>query len=179
VEEVQVDISGLRARAGERLGFSLREPIADDLPEGMSLLGPVEVEGSVLNTGPAYLVSGVIRAEVEATCSRCLAPFREKVETTFLEEFREGVAPPPGREELSEESGAEVWFFQGDVLDLTEAVRQNLLLALPNQPLCRPDCPGLCPVCGRRLAEGSCSCRVEEIDPRLEGLRRFLTGGKE
>jgi uncharacterized protein len=179
VEEVQVDISGLRGRVGERVRFSLREPIADGLPEGMSLLGPVEVEGSVLNTGPAYLVDGEIRAEVEAVCSRCLAPFREKVETTFLEDFREGVAPPAGREEVSEESRTEVWFFQGDTLDLTEAVRQNLLLALPSQPVCRPDCPGLCPVCGRRLAEGSCSCRVEEVDPRLEALRRFLTGEKE
>ncbi|MEW6397827.1 MAG: DUF177 domain-containing protein [Bacillota bacterium] len=179
MKTVRVDISGLRLRAGERVMFSFCEPIADGLPEGVSLAGPVKVEGAVLNTGPAYLVDGEIGAAVEATCSRCLASFRQEVETPFREEFREGVAPSPGKEEVSEESGAEVWFFQGDALDLTEAVRQNLLLALPSQPLCRPDCPGLCPVCGRRLAEGSCSCRVEEIDPRLEALRRFLPHKEE
>ncbi|MEW6546342.1 MAG: DUF177 domain-containing protein [Bacillota bacterium] len=172
---MQVDISGLRPQTGARMGFSFCEPLPDGLPAGISLVGPVEVEGTVLNTGPAYLVEGEIRATVEAICGRCLASFRETVRTPLREEFREGSPSLPGREEISEESGAEVWFFQGDTMDLTEAVRQNLILALPSQPLCRPECPGLCPVCGRRLDEGTCSCRVEEVDPRLEPLRRFLT----
>lgn len=170
---MRVDISGLRFEVGSRLAFSFREPLADGFPVGLRLAGPVEVGGTILNTGPAYLVEGQIRAPVEATCSRCLAVFRQMVEVPLREEFREGV-PSPGEEEISEDSGVEIWFFTGDTLDLTEAVRQNLILALPSQPLCRPDCPGLCPRCGRRLDQGACSCRVEEIDPRLEPLRRLL-----
>lgn len=172
---MQVDISALRLAPGSRVAFSFRESIADGLPPGMSLAGPVEAEGTILYTGPAYLVAGEIRARVEAVCGRCLRSFRLDVHTPFQEEFREGPPPLPGKEEISQESGAEVWFFQGDTVDLTEAVRQNLILALPSQPRCRPDCPGLCPFCGRRLDEGACSCRADEVDPRLEPLRRFLT----
>lgn len=171
---MRLDVSELRREAGERKAFSFREPLEDGLPPGMSLVGPVEVEGSVLNTGHAYLVEGSARATVEAVCGRCLTPFRLEVVAPILEEFREGTPPPAGEEEVSEDSGVEVWFFQGDELDLAEAVRQNLILALPSQPLCRPDCPGLCPVCGRRLDEGACDCRVDDVDPRLEALRRFL-----
>lgn len=174
VGPVQVDISELRREVGERKAFSFSGPLEDHFPAGISLAGPVEVKGTVRNTGPAYLVEGSIRAQVEAVCGRCLTPFHQVVEAPLREEFREGSPPPPGQDEISDDSGLEVWFFQGDMMDLSEAVRQNLILALPTQPLCRPDCPGLCPVCGRRLDQGSCDCRIQGVDPRLEALRRFL-----
>jgi len=59
------------------------------------------------------------------------------------------------------------------VLDLYEAVRQYALLALPMKPLCKQECPGICPQCGKNLNEGKCSCPRRERDARwakLEGL---------
>lgn len=174
---VELDISQLRAAAGDKLTFSCQQRM-DVGAEGFSFPEPVAVWGTVLNTGVSYLVEGHLRATVESCCARCLAPFRQTVEADFQEEFREGDPPPPGQEEVSRVSDAEVQFFRGDKLILDEVVRQHLLLALPSQPLCRPDCPGLCPVCGRRLEEGECSCQVREVDPRLEPLRRWLTKGE-
>jgi uncharacterized protein len=53
-------------------------------------------------------------------------------------------------------------------------VRELALLDVPMRPLCRPDCQGLCMNCGQNLNEGDCGCEEEEIDPRLEALRKFL-----
>ena len=60
------------------------------------------------------------------------------------------------------------------ILDLTEAVRQYALLALPMKPLCRQDCAGLCPTCGRNLNQGGCDCPPQGLDPRWSGLSKLL-----
>ena len=60
------------------------------------------------------------------------------------------------------------------VLDLTEALREQILLALPMQPLCRADCQGLCVQCGKNLNEGTCDCVQDTIDPRLVKLKELL-----
>jgi uncharacterized protein len=60
------------------------------------------------------------------------------------------------------------------ILDLSEVLRQNLLLAVPMQPLCRPDCAGLCPTCGQDLNEGACECDSAGIDPRWADLGSLL-----
>ena len=59
-------------------------------------------------------------------------------------------------------------------IDLTEVVRQNILLAIPPSPICRSKCAGLCPTCGKNWNEGLCDCRRDEIDPRLEKLKQLL-----
>ena len=64
---------------------------------------------------------------------------------------------------------------QNHQLDLREAIRQNLLLALPMQPLCKETCAGLCPQCGKNLNEGSCNCQPP-IDERLSALADLLKG---
>ncbi|HHY94275.1 MAG TPA: DUF177 domain-containing protein [Firmicutes bacterium] len=180
--EMKIDISRLRGTPGEKMGFSLNEEVdlgwlgvrSGELD--FSFPAPLHVWGEVLNTGASYLVQGTLRTVVMGRCVRCLTPFEQGVETVLEEEFREG---EPDRAHEASPVAAEAFYFQGDCLDLAEAVRQNLLLALPSQALCRPDCPGLCPVCGKRRAEGPCSCRQEEIDPRLEPLRRFLEKEQE
>jgi uncharacterized protein len=60
------------------------------------------------------------------------------------------------------------------ILDLTEVVRQNLLLSIPISPVCDSQCRGLCPGCGANLNEEACTCHREEGDPRLSALRELL-----
>ena len=74
---------------------------------------------------------------------------------------------------LDEEDTGEFIVVEGMRLDLTALVREDLLLALPAKFLCREDCKGLCPMCGKNLNDGSCSCK-KPIDPRLEALRQLL-----
>ncbi|MCL6560327.1 MAG: DUF177 domain-containing protein, partial [Firmicutes bacterium] len=64
--------------------------------------------------------------------------------------------------------------FHGDVLDVTPEVLKSIILALPMKAVCREECPGLCPGCGRNLNEGRCGCVNEDIDPRLSVLKDFF-----
>jgi uncharacterized protein len=59
-------------------------------------------------------------------------------------------------------------------IDLSEVIRQDLLLAIPPSPICRSKCAGLCATCGKNLNEGPCNCQRAEIDPRMEKLQELL-----
>ena len=59
-------------------------------------------------------------------------------------------------------------------LDLDELIRTDILLELPTKFLCKEDCKGLCPTCGKNLNEGACNCQTHQIDPRLEVLKQLI-----
>ena len=63
---------------------------------------------------------------------------------------------------------------QGYSLDLDDLIMNDILLELPTKLLCRDDCMGLCPECGKNLNDGTCSCRKETVDPRLAVLKQLL-----
>ena len=68
----------------------------------------------------------------------------------------------------------DAFIYESDLLDITEPVRESLLLAVPLQSLCREDCRGLCPVCGADRNEGDCGCDATTVDPRLAALKQFI-----
>jgi len=67
----------------------------------------------------------------------------------------------------------DISFYKGDRIDLTELIKEQILLYLPMQPLCSTDCKGLCPKCRKSLKDGPCNCEVKEIDPRFEVLKKL------
>ena len=73
----------------------------------------------------------------------------------------------------------EVHFFQGDEIDITEAVLKQIFLNLPMKFVCREDCQGFCPHCGINLNTGKCSCADDQIDPRWEKLKILLDSNKK
>jgi uncharacterized protein len=79
-----------------------------------------------------------------------------------------------GRDELSvTDAEAEIGYYQGEGLLLEDAVREQVLLALPLKLICREDCKGLCPQCGKNLNEGACSCAAPLQDLRWSGLKEI------
>lgn len=104
------------------------------------------------------------------TCDRCLDEFEKDINSSYtmmyVTEERAAVK--------SEEVDVQVISPDTNFIDLGEDVRQYALLALPQKVLCRDECAGLCPVCGANRNRTTCNCRREEIDPRWEGLRKFL-----
>jgi uncharacterized protein len=102
-----------------------------------------------------------IRAGWSGECRRCLRP----VGGELLCEVREMFRPREAGEE-----DEETYPLVGDQLDLQPLVRDALLLELPLAPLCRPDCPGLCPICGTDLSEGPCGCQASDRDERWAAL---------
>ncbi len=109
---------------------------------------------------------GWLRSQVQLECARCLETFAQPLELHLEAQF--GLPPTKPRGETIFPIGP------NGILDLTAALREQILLDLPMRPLCKPDCLGLCPVCGKNLNEGPCDCAKETIDPRLAGLKDLL-----
>ena len=138
------------------------------LGDGMSA-----VRGSVslLRTNRGILVTGRLEADTESTCARCLTSFPQPLVLDIEEEYFPTIdivtgAPVSAPED---EPGA-FTIDDNNILDLGEAIRQYSLLAVPIKPLCRDDCPGLCPECGANLNTVSCGCPRRDVDPRLQNL---------
>ena len=137
-----------------------------------------EVHGEVklLRTNRGILVRSTLHTEIDATCSRCLSPFRCPLTLNIEEEYFPVIDVVSGTSlALPEEPGA-FTIDENHILDLTEAVRQYALLAKPMKPLCCENCAGLCPSCGQNLNQGPCSCFPKEVaSPRLVLSKLALT----
>ncbi|HWQ83726.1 MAG TPA: DUF177 domain-containing protein [Anaerolineales bacterium] len=110
-----------------------------------------------------------VQGETTAQCGRCLVDFSQQVSANFTDLY----AFTP---KLAAESG--LVLPENGQLDLEPSIREELLLSLPINPLCRPDCKGLCPVCGDNRNEVQCEHSAEVIDPRLEILKSMISKPK-
>jgi uncharacterized protein len=168
---VLINVSGLlKSSLGSKRSYRINDTVS--ISGGDSL-----VQGGVwlTRTDRGILVKARLNTEVEVSCSRCLSSFGYPLKLNFEEEYFPAVDVVSGRSlPLPDEPGCFV-ISESHVLDLTEAVRQYALLAIPMKPLCREGCAGLCPTCGRNLNLGVCDCPPQGLDPRLAGLRKLLS----
>ena len=139
------------------------------IPEGSDLELDLRLEAVM----EGVLVTGSVRGRAVGECGRCLDEVTEPVDVTLAELFvypeRAAVAAADGDEDDDDLRGLD-----GDLLDLEPALRDAVVPVLPFQPVCRPDCPGLCPLCGARLADEPGHTH-ETLDPRWAALSD-LTG---
>ena len=153
----------------EGVEWSGRVPAAPDVwdAEGLALLDDprLTLRAEPAGAGAVRLV-GRLEAPVRLTCRRCLAEIRHPVDLVFDLRFE----PTIGRWEESE--GVYALDPKAAELDPLPALREETLLALPAFPLCRPDCPGLCPSCGAARVAGDCGCREEAGDARWDVLKQ-------
>jgi len=116
-------------------------------------------------------VHGKLAVRLEASCARCLEPVAHNVAREFDLLYRP-LGADAGQEELSVTSAeAEVSYYQGEGLPLEDLLREQLLLAVPLKTICRDDCRGLCPHCGKNLNAGPCSCSQPVEDTRWAALK--------
>ncbi len=141
---------------------------------------PVKGEVELLRTPAGILVRARIELVEPELCSRCLQPLQETLDIGFEEEFLATVDAHgvPTRDVEDEDAFT---IDENHMLDLTEAVRQYREASATMQPLCRPDCRGLCPQCGKDLNAGDCECDVVQEDSPWAALTGLLpkTEGKE
>ena len=144
-----------------------------DLGKDLRLADPIEGRVHLARTNRGLYVDAELTTSLDATCSRCLREVEVPLELRIQEEALPRVDLLTG---LPVETAAEpdtLRLTDHHELDLEGAVREAILLAEPIAPLCEPDCPGLCAVCGERLTGGPHDHGGDEIDPRLEALRAF------
>lgn len=131
----------------------------------------VEFNARLDKLSSGILVRGALKTTTELVCARCLEPFQFPVSSRVEVEyhFETGEAPEEDAELIEENT--DVYPYTGDKIDLSEATRDQILLAIPMKPLCLPECKGLCRRCGANLNRGVCGCPAENMDPRLQALR--------
>ena len=116
-------------------------------------------------------VVGDLATRLEINCARCLEPVPRQIKRSFDLLYRPQ-GSDAGREELSVTAvEAEVGYYQGGGLLLEDVLREQILLAVPFKVVCREDCRGLCPACGKNLNEGKCACPELPADSRWEALK--------
>ncbi len=136
------------------------------VPEGAELRLELRLE----SVSEGVLVSGTVSGPVTGECGRCLRAISDTVEVDIQELY---AYEHSTTDETTEED--EVGRLQGDLIDLEPALRDAVVLALPSHPLCREDCPGLCPECGVHWDDLPADHDHSRVDPRWAALKR-LTG---
>jgi uncharacterized protein len=138
---------------------------------------PVAILATVQKAESQVIVAGSAKTTAQATCVRCLDQFPVPVD----EGFRALVRIVPPSEAMSDTDDDEFFLLSElePVWDLAEVVRQVILLGVPENPLCREDCAGLCPRCGRNLNREKCVCRQEANDSPFATLAEMLEESKK
>lgn len=137
--------------------------------------GPLKAAGVVelvMGSLGEVRVSGHLSVSMEADCDRCLEPARFPVDGDF-ELYYRPVAEGYGEEVALDESEAQMGFYEGDGIELNDALREYVLLALPIKRICSENCKGICPVCGRNRNLSECDCHAEAVDDRWAALRKL------
>jgi uncharacterized protein len=146
-----------------------------DLGDELRQADPIEGHVRLARTNRGILVRADLATSLQAACSRCLRDIEVPIDIAIDEEVLPSVDLQTGRP-LDIAPGLDdepLRLTDHHELDLETPVREAILLAEPIAPLCREDCPGLCPTCGERLDEGTHDHPIDDIDPRLEALRSF------
>ena len=133
--------------------------------EGIEFAEPVKLDVDLSMLSNIISVDGQFSTVLRLVWSRCLEKFDYPVVVELQEKFSNN------RENCNED----INYMDSDYIDITEIVRNNIILALPMKRLCKIDCKGLCQHCGTNLNFSTCSCEKEDIDPRLAKLKDLFS----
>jgi uncharacterized protein len=167
-------VRDLELRAG-RFDVELEPGAIEFLDPKLRQAGPLRATGKVeLVSGSLgeIRVKGRLAVRMEAECDRCLETAVFPIDSEF-ELYYRPVADGFGEEKALDAGEAEMGFYEGEGLELNDVLREYVLLALPMQRLCRPDCLGICPECGQNRNLKQCGCRAAVVDDRWAALKKI------
>jgi len=146
----------------------------DDIKQVSDLHAAGEAE-LLRNTLGEIRIRGNLTGAVEIACDRCLEPARIALDSPFDLFYRPAPKETNGThpERRIEEGEVDLSFYEGPGLELEEALREFVLLSLPMQVFCRPDCKGICPFCGENRNMVECGCTRQKLDERWAALRNI------
>ena len=158
-EKLIIDVARLKAE-GEEFSGVVDDAVLEMDGELLRPFGGIRYEISAQLFGKELLVRGTLSQDFDAVCARCGCDFDF---TLTVDDFTASV-------ETDEKS---------EFVDLTDELRQSIILALPSYPICRQDCRGVCVTCGKNLNEGLCNCSHAERDSRWGALDALVPEKKE
>jgi uncharacterized protein len=146
----------------------------NDLPLDESevrLVEPASISGRIRREGKEVELRGHLNAKVEVVCGRCLKPVELPLSTEFKERYVRAVSWADEEQHQLQAEDLDLAVFDGEGIELDDLVREELLLSVPVNVLCREDCRGLCPNCGVDRNLTVCQCETDEVDSRWAKLK--------
>jgi uncharacterized protein len=170
VEDIKVDPVRIRV-----------EEAAEDYPALAELsssgecrfTAPLMVDLTVLREYDHIRVEGAIGTSVRLHCSRCLEVFEKDVATSFTLFYNKTTGAPIDDETELREEDLQAVFYEGDYIDFTGEIEEQLIMEIPYKPLCKDECKGLCGVCGANLNDAECGCSPEASSFKFGALKDF------
>jgi DUF177 domain-containing protein len=141
---------------------------------------PLETSGSVellANTLGEIRIRGHLKVRMRSDCDRCLEPAEFPVDSNFDLFYRPAVEVRLEEEVEIDAGEIEIAFYEGGGISLKDVLREFVVLAMPMQRVCRPDCQGICPVCGKNRNLAPCECEVKLADDRWAALKKLQVKG--
>ena len=167
------NVTGLLAEPPGSTRDYLVAGVMIDVGPDLRLADPIEGRVHLARTNRGLFVRADLETSLDMPCSRCLREIEVPLELRIGEEALPSVDLQTGLPVRTPAEPEALRLTDHHELELEEAVREAIQLAEPIAPLCEPDCPGLCAVCGERLAGGPHDHGEDAIDPRLEVLKAF------
>jgi uncharacterized protein len=133
--------------------------------ENIEFLKPVTLDGELFIAENVICLEGKVTTELRLSCSRCLTSFNYDIDFQIHENFSNN----------NENKDDEIIFIDSDIIDITEIIKNNIIISLPIKKLCKDNCKGLCQVCGTNLNISSCNCMDDTVDPRLAKLKDLFS----
>ena len=155
--------------SGEVPSFSFSLPVPGEEEAGGMALSDFAIEGKAVNVSGFLRISGTASCTLSAPCGRCLAPVQVRHTVPF---------DRPVVKTASDDESEDAVLCEGEKIDPALLCLDTVLPELPLRLLCREDCKGLCPRCGKDRNAGPCGCPEKEVDPRLAGLAGFFESEK-
>ena len=167
-----IDVSSILKEFGGKVSFDDKAEISD-----LNFIGgdyrfkePLIVKGGISNTGGTLGLKADVSGVMTTQCARCMKDIDVPIEFTISETLMK--SDGGDGETVSEDD--DVIVFEGNTVPLDEVIENNFIMNLSPRYLCREDCKGLCPQCGKDLNEETCSCEDDEIDPRWAALADMI-----
>lgn len=170
---MKVDVRNV-SRAGEPLVCDVAAGAVGELCPGVRAADGIELSCLVRRLDDTVEVQGTVRGAYRVACSRCLAEFEQKFDVSVEGMFVMSDVRHDSEEENGS-TGEDSYTYDGLEIDIVPMVRDELILDAPVKPLCSTKCKGLCSVCGSDLNRESCSCKMDDVDPRLAVLKDMFS----
>jgi|LSQX01.1.fsa_nt_gb uncharacterized protein len=165
-----LDLSEILKCGGSRINIDCDlsiKPI-EYLGETFVFEKPVVMKGQAVNDGNIINLNVVMTGEISTNCYRCLTPVTKG--------FSFGMNEKLAKKDWLDINDSDIVYFEGNSINLNEIIISNIIVNIDMKYLCSKDCKGLCPKCGQDLNIGICKCNNENIDVRLEVLKRLFDG---
>jgi uncharacterized protein len=144
----------------------------------LTVVRPVEIECRFYRVNHEVVVQGSLRTALRLTCSRCAEEYEQPLSVELDAVYLPLEALSSTRAKELEEGEADVYAYADQVIEITEMVRDKLLLSMPLQPHCMIGCKGICPSCGVNRNVVSCQCGEEKLGSPFESLKALRSPGR-